>query len=210
MRFQKLISAVTAGSLLASSLLTTGTVTAVTSAADENTLVFDLQSDGKNQVAITAEQIAESNVSVPVSIYVPQNPGVYAVNLKFQVNDGQVGSDGAFGNYGFRLENAAFASPYCFDSEKNGKAESSFTPSINPNTMNLVWVYRQTVSENADAYAEPGTTVWNSSNRLTSICNSIPKNISISAQVLPERISILSHSARHTDRPNLFRLPAFR
>ena len=158
MRFKKLLSAVLAGSMTASVML----VSAATpiSAADEK-LTFDLRSNGENTVTVSADRIAAGDVTVPVSVYVPENPGVFGINLKLQVNDGQVAEDGSFGNYGLYLTNAEFASPYCFDSANAGNFAASFSPTFNAEQMSIVWVNSQSnLTQNADAYAEAGTTAW--------------------------------------------------
>ena len=125
-------------------------------------LTFDIQCAGSNSITLTADALDEGNVPLDVSIYVPSNPGVAGINLKLQVNDGEVGENGEFGNYGFYLESGAFASPYCFDSENSGDATKSFQALANPEQMNFSWVYSQTLDANADAAAEKGTTSWSS------------------------------------------------
>ena len=161
MRFKKLMSAVIAGSMTASVMLSSAVFQ--TAAADE-TLTFDFRSNGKNTVSITAEEIAAGDVSVPFSVYITENPGVFGMNLKLQVNDGQVAEDGSFGNYGMTLNSAQFASPYCFDSENGGDPSASFSPTFSEKTMSIIWVCSQEdLDHNADAYAEAGTTAWSKS-----------------------------------------------
>mgnify|MGYP003486523117 CR=1 FL=1 len=63
MRTKKILSAVLAMSLTATAML--GTVAFQASAADQKILTFDLRSEGKNEVKISAEQIAEGDFTVP-------------------------------------------------------------------------------------------------------------------------------------------------
>ena len=158
MRFKKLLSAALAGSMAASAMLVSAAFP--TYAADEK-LTFDIRSNDSNTVSVTANEIAAGDVTVPFSVYIPENPGVWGINLKLQVNDGQVGEDGLFGNYGMYLTGAQFAKPYCFDSAHSGDSAYSFTPTFNADQMNIIWVYSsENVEQNADACAEAGTTAW--------------------------------------------------
>lgn len=161
MRTKKILSAVLAMSLTATAML--GTVAFQASAADQKILTFDLRSEGKNEVRISAEQIAEGDFTVPVDIYIPDNPGVSGINLKLQVNDGQVDEAGKFGNYGFYLNDSAFSTPFCFDSENKGDAAGSFAKTFNSKDMNISWLFSQDTNTNADAAVQAGTTAWNAS-----------------------------------------------
>ena len=112
MRTKKFLSAVTALTLTATAML--GSAAFEASAADAKTLTFDFRSGGKNAVTISAAEIAAGDYTVPVDIYIPENPGVNGINLKLQINDGQVDENGTFGNYGLYLNDGDLASPYCF------------------------------------------------------------------------------------------------
>ena len=159
MRIKKLMAAVLAAGMTATAMFSTPASALVT----ETNLKFDIRSSGKNEVSITADQIAAGDITVPVEIFIPENTGVSGINLKLQVNDGEVKEDGTFGNYGFKLKDAAFANPFCFDSASKGDASKSLSSVFNADTMNIIWVYSQDYSKNADASAEAGTYAWNSS-----------------------------------------------
>ncbi len=159
MRFSKLVSAITAMSLCSTVLVGTTTMSAV--AADE-TLTFEFQSNGQNQVELTTEEVAAGDVTLPVSLYVIENPGVSAISLKMQINDGEVAEDGSFGNYGFSFSEAALSNPYCFDSVNSGDPMLALSSLFTAERMNLSWVYSLDPTINADAMAEPGTTAWSS------------------------------------------------
>lgn len=160
MYFKKLLSAAIAGCIAASAMI--GSAAIQTSAAGPD-LTFDIRSGDQNAVTISTKDIAEGDYTVPISIYVPSNPGVNAVNLKLQVNDGEIDENGIFGNYGLYLEEADFASPYCFDSASEGDAAAAWGSYFIENNMNVSWVYSADLSVNADAAAEADTTAWDSS-----------------------------------------------
>lgn len=158
MRTKKILSAVTAMILTATAMLGTGALQA--SAAEQKTLTFDLRSGGKNEIKVSAEQIAAGDFTVPVDIFIPENPGVNAINLKLQVNDGQVDKNGKFGNYGLYLNDAAFCSPFCFDSASKGDVTASIAQTFNSKDMNVSWVFSQDPKQNADAAVQADTTAW--------------------------------------------------
>lgn len=160
MRTKKTISAVIALCLTATSML--GTAALQASAADQKILTFDLRSEGKNEVKISADQIAEGDVTIPVDVFIPENPGVNGISLKFQVNDGQVGTDGKFGNYGFSLNDGALAAPFCFGSADKDKA-ASLAQAFNNQNMNLCWLYSADLKKNASAAVQADTTAWDRS-----------------------------------------------
>ena len=156
MRTKKILSAVTAMILTATAMLGTGALQA--SAAEKKTLTFDLRSGGKNEIKVSAEQIAAGDFTVPVDIYIPENPGVNAINLKLQVNDGQVDKNGKFGNYGLYLNDAAFCSPFCFDSASKGDVTASIAQTFNSKDMNVSWVFSQDPKQKACCeYPDGGT-----------------------------------------------------
>lgn len=161
MRTKKILSAVTAMILTATAMLGTGALQA--SAAEKKTLTFDLRSGGKNEIKVSAEQIAAGDFTVPVDIFIPENPGVNAINLKLQVNDGQVDKNGKFGNYGLYLNDAAFSSPFCFDSASKGDVTASIAQTFNSKDMNVSWVFSQDPKQNADAAVQADTTAWDAS-----------------------------------------------
>ncbi len=156
MRIQKLMSALTACCLGATAL---ASMPMQAFAADE-TLTFDIKCAGANKMTLTADAVAQGDVVLPVSIYVTENPGVFAISLKMQVNDGEVAEDGSFGNYGFTLTDGAFASPYCFDSNGGGDAALALFAAVTSERMNIGWTYSADTTLVADAYAESGTTNW--------------------------------------------------
>ena len=158
MRTKKFLSAVTALTLTATAML--GSAAFEASAADAKTLTFDFRSGGKNAVTISAAEIAAGDYTVPVDIYIPENPGVNGINLKLQINDGQVDENGTFGNYGLYLNDGDLASPYCFDSSKKGDASGSAAKTFNSKDMNLSWVFSQDPDKNADAAVQADTTAW--------------------------------------------------
>lgn len=161
MQTKKLCSAFTAAILAAGSLLGTGAFPSA--AAEAPILTFDIRSDGKNVVSIKAEDIAARDISVPVKIFIPSNPGVNGINLKLQVNDGQLDAEtGAFGNYGLYMTEGAMASPYCFDSASKGNASSAFSDVFTPSKMNLSWVYSADPDKLPDSASEAKTTAWDS------------------------------------------------
>lgn len=161
MRTKKILSAVTAMILTATAMLGTGALQA--SAAEKKTLTFDLRSNGKNEIKVSAEQIAAGDFTVPVDIFIPENPGVNAINLKLQVNDGQVDKNGKFGNYGLYLNDAAFSAPFCFDSASKGDVTASIAQTFNSKDMNVSWVFSQDPKQNADAAVQADTTEWDAS-----------------------------------------------
>ena len=159
MQMKKFCSAFTAACLTAGALLGTGAFPSA--AAEAPVLTFDIRSDGKNAVSIKAADIAARDISVPVKIYIPSNPGVNGINLKLQVNDGEPDAEtGAFGNYGLYLADGAMASPFCFDSASKGNAGTSFSEFFTPSRMNLSWVYSADPDKLPDAAAEANTTAW--------------------------------------------------
>ena len=159
MRIKKLIAALTSTCLTATSLLSA--VSLQTSAAEnDNTMIFDIRSNGQNAVEISGESIKAGDMAVPVQIYIPKNPGFSMVGLKFQVNDGQIAADGSFGNYGFYLSDGDFASPYCIDSVNEGDASQAMQASFNYESMNIIWVNGTIDLSSVDAYAEPNTIAW--------------------------------------------------
>ncbi len=163
MNMKKFMAAATSCCLAATSLLSTSLFQV--QAADE-TLTFDIRGGasekGENALSFTAESVAESDLAVPVRIYIPENPGVFSIQLKFQVNDGEVAEDGSFGNYGLYLSDAAISNPYCFDSANEGNSSYCFSASaFNAEPMNLTWIYSTNTTVNPDAAKEAGTTAWN-------------------------------------------------
>lgn len=157
MRFQKMMSALTACCLGATAL---ASMPLQANAADE-TLTFDFRVADSNKVTLTNEALAQGSVSLNVNIYITENPGVNAISLKMQVNDGEEQEDGSFGNYGFYMDDAQFASPYCFDST-GGDPSTALSSIFVAEKMNLGWIYSVDQTVNADAYAESGTTTWDS------------------------------------------------
>lgn len=157
MRFQKLMSALTACCLGATAL---ASMPLQANAADE-ILTFDFRVAGSNQITLTTDALAQGDVPLNVSIYITENPGVNAISLKMQVNDGEEQADGSFGNYGFYMDNGQFAFPYCFDST-GGDPSAALSSIFVPEKMNLGWIYSADQTVNADAYAESGTTTWDS------------------------------------------------
>lgn len=158
MRTKKLMSAVLAFSMTASAMLGSAAFTV----SAENTLTFDIRSGGENAVTISAEDIAAGDYTVPFDIYIPENPGINGVSLKLQVNDGEVAEDGSFGNYGLYLTDAAFAKPYCFDSDAAGDPDASLSALFSEKNMNINWIYDANVTKLADAAEAEGTTAWDS------------------------------------------------
>ncbi len=157
MRFQKLMSALTACCLGATAL---ASMPMQVNAADE-TLTFDFRCAGANTITLTEDALENEALPLDVSIFVTENPGVNAISLKLQVNDGEEQTDGSFANYGFTLSHGAFASPYCFDSN-GGDSTTALSAIFNPEKMNLGWIYSADQTINADAFAESGTTSWDS------------------------------------------------
>ncbi len=161
MQMKKLFSAALASCLTAGSMLGTGAFQSA--AAADPALTFDIRSDGKNEITIKAEDIAARDISVPVSIFIPSNPGVSGINLKMQINDGQIDeTDHSFGNYGLYFAEGAMASPFCFDSASKGDAGASFSDIFTPTRMNLSWVYSADPAKLPDAAAEANTVAWDS------------------------------------------------
>ncbi len=161
MRTKKILSAVMAFSMTATAML--GSAAFEASAADKKTLTFDFRSDGKNAVTISAAEIAAGDFTVPVDIYIPENPGVNGINLKLQINDGEVDENGVFGNYGLYLNDGDLAAPFCFDSANKGDASGSAAKTFNAKDMNLSWVFSQDPDLNADAAVQADTTEWDAS-----------------------------------------------
>lgn len=160
MHMKKTLSAVLSLCLTASALY--GTTAFSSFAAETPQLVFDIRSEGKNEIVLSADQLKDSDVTIPVDIFIPSNPGVAGINLKLQVNDGQPLADGSFGNYGLKLTDGALANPFCFDSAAKGDPNKSFYEIFNSSLMNFSWLYSENVSSNADAAAEAKTYAWDS------------------------------------------------
>ena len=158
MRTRKIISAVTALTLTATAMLGTGAFSV--SAADGSTLTFDIQSGKKNEIHISAEDIAKGDYTVPVDIFIPENPGVNAIQLKLQINDGEEQTDGSLKNYGLYFADAEMASPFCFDSASEGNAAKSLTANFSADAMNIGWIYSQDQSVNADSSTQAEATAW--------------------------------------------------
>ena len=129
--------------------------------AASSSLKFDIRSQQSNSVSLTTADLAENDVTVPVQVFIPENPGVNGISLKFQINDGEVDESGAFGNYGFSLASGGYASPYCFDSANSGDSSKALTAIFTPSAMNMSWIYSADQTVNADATAEAGTVAWN-------------------------------------------------
>ncbi len=159
MRIQKLLAAATSMCLAATSLLGSA-VFEVNAEETAKALLFEISSENSTNIEISTTSISAGDVVLPVQIYVLENPGVNGIQLKLQVNDGQVDEEGRFGNYGFHLSDAAFASPYCFDSKTGGSAEYALNATFNADTMNLGWMYSANAAAVADSVIEPGTTTW--------------------------------------------------
>ncbi len=158
MRIKKSLSAAVAACLTVSAMFGTGAFQA--SAADEKTLTFDIRSNGKNEIVISSSELEAGDITIPVDIFIPENPGVNGINLKFQINDGEVSADGTFGNYGFSFNDGMLASPFCFDSVNEGDAAQSLAAIFNSAAMNLNWCFSASCDVNADAAAQENTTFW--------------------------------------------------
>ena len=156
MHLKNLMSAGVALCMTATSLIGAGILNA--SAAGE-LLTFDIRSGGKNAVTVSAKELATGAYTVPVSVYIPENPGLCAMNLKFQVNDGQIDDKNVFQNYGFKLNGGDFAKPNVFVPQE-GEEPMEYFSSTN---MNLTWVYSGDGNTNGVAAAEANTTSWLSS-----------------------------------------------
>ena len=161
MRTKKLMSAVTAFCMTATAMLSSAALEA--SAAEKKTLTFDIRSGGKNEVKISAADIAAGDFTVPVDIFIPENPGVNGINLKLQINDGEVDKNGKFGNYGLYLSDGMLANPFCFDSANKGDAAASVARAFNFKDMNISWLFSQNPDLNADAAVQAETTAWDAS-----------------------------------------------
>lgn len=157
MRFQKLMSTLTACCLGATALASMP----LQANAEDEILTFDFRVGGSNQTTVTTDALALDDMHLSVDIYITENPGVNAISLKMQVNDGEEQEDGSFGNYGFYMDQGQFTYPYCFDST-GGDPSAALSSIFVPERMNLGWIYSADQTVNADAYAESGTTSWNS------------------------------------------------
>ena len=163
MRMKKLLAAALACCTALSAVSGTAVFAADTEESAAPELLFDFQSsEGKNSVSIMESDAAERDHALQLKLYIPSNPGVNGISLKMQVNDGEVGEDHVFGNYGFKMSDAKLSEPYCFDSENEGNPLLSFQQLFTADAMNLSWVYRLSQDENADSSSEAGTTSWDS------------------------------------------------
>ncbi|MBP0971468.1 MAG: Ig-like domain-containing protein [Oscillospiraceae bacterium] len=160
MQMKKLISALLASCLSTGTLLSTAAT--LPASAAEPVLTFEFRAEGKNEFSIKAEDIAARDISVPVKLYIPENPGVNGIQLKMQINDGQLDEKGVFGNYGLYMAKGSFSSPYCFDSSSKGDVSTSLANIFNADKMNISWVYSTNTEKNPDAAVEAGTVSWNS------------------------------------------------
>ena len=154
MRFKRILAAALAGSMTASAVLCTSAFQAF---AEDTTLTFDFRSGDSNTVTVSADDIAASDITIPVNIYIPENPGVNGINLKLQINDGQEDENGILGNYGFKLADAAPADPSCF--AKNDQMSELCDYIFNADKMNFFF---SNGTKNAVSSAEEGTSAWNS------------------------------------------------
>ena len=163
MRMKKLLAAALACCTALSAVSGTAVFAADTEESAAPELLFDFQSsEGKNSVSIMESDAAERDHALQLKLYIPSNPGVNGISLKMQVNDGELGEDHVFGNYGFKMSDAKLSEPYCFDSENEGNPLLSFQQLFTADAMNLSWVYRLSQDENADSSSEAGTTSWDS------------------------------------------------
>ena len=161
MQMKKLISAVLASCLSTGSLLSTAAL--LPAAAADPVLTFEFRSEGKNEITIKAADIAARDITVPVKLFIPSNPGVSGINLKMQINDGQIDEKGIFGNYGLYMAECKPSSPFCFDSASKGDPAASFSEFFNKEMMNLAWCYAADPAKIPDAAAEANTVSWSSS-----------------------------------------------
>lgn len=157
MHFKKLLSASLAICMTATSAMSAVLLNA---SAEGETLTFDIRSaDGTNTVTVSETDLKAGAKTIPVSVYIPENPGLCAMNLKFQVNDGQVGEDNVFKNYGFTLSSGKFAEPNVFAASEDSAPMQYFSA----NNMNVSWVYSADGNTNGSATSEKNTTAWSSS-----------------------------------------------
>ena len=156
MHLKNLLSASIAFCMTATSLIGAGILNA---SATGELLTFDIRSGEKNTVTVSAKELAAGAYTVPVSMYIPENPGLCAMNLKFQVNDGQIDDKNAFQNYGFKLNGGKFAEPNVFAAQEGEEPMEYFSAT----NMNLTWVYSGDGNTNGVAAAEANTTSWLSS-----------------------------------------------
>ena len=164
MRMKKLLAAALAGCTALSSVPFLSAFAEGPSETAAPDLVFEFRTDdGSNEVTISTEDLTGSDQSVNVKLYVPSNPGVNAISLKMQINDGEVDEDDIFHNYGITMTSGKYASPYCFDSENEGDSQKSFQQMLTASQMNLMWTYRYSQEENADSSSEEGKTSWDDS-----------------------------------------------
>lgn len=110
------LSLLTAFGLMAASL-TTNAAAAVTTNP-----TYRMEPD---KPAITAEEIAQGDVTVRVTLYIDNNPGLASVLLTFGVPDG------------FTFTNGAYSEPYCFGDGSVSSAGSTTT--FNSSAKKLLW-----------------------------------------------------------------------
>lgn len=139
---KKFISALTSVALAATAM---GSLLATNASAAVDTAILDIRSGDSNAVTVSAEDIAKGDVKVPVTIYLPQSPGVNTFSLKLAVNgDATLGQAPAtheklFGNYGIVLaasatgcaEKPGMAAVTCLEADNEGDPswyDAIFTP----------------------------------------------------------------------------------
>lgn len=142
MQFKKLLSGALSVCMTASAVLSNAAFSASAAAATE----FNITSDGKNTVTISAADLKDGDVTVPVEISISKYDGLSALQLKFQIDDGDEDADGILQNKGFKFSDAELPNPYVF-----GDPSEAFSAYFTASQMNLSWFNTQNADTNAEA-----------------------------------------------------------
>ena len=140
---------------------------AATNTEVETTIIEFVTKDanGNNtfNVEVSADALATDTYTIPVTMYVPQSSGVNSISTKLSINGGKtIGQyeEHLFGNYGITMTNAAYADPYCFDTnwlEDYGVPGAPWmgTALVTASRFNILWSFDKGISNNynADSYS---------------------------------------------------------
>ncbi len=155
---KKFISALTSVAIAATAM---GSVLSMSASAAVDSTIFDIRTGDSNAITVSAADIAAGDVTVPVSIYIPQCEGVNTVAIKLAVNgDETLGQAPAthkylFGNYGITLQAAAeggntraegYAKTACLDAEKKGNVAYQ-SPIFIPEYFNFSYMNQNNIME---------------------------------------------------------------
>lgn len=174
---KKFISALTSVALAATAM---SSVLSMSASAAVSSTIFDIRTGDSNAYTVSASDIAAGDVTIPVSIYIPQSQGINTITMKLAVNgDETIQANGLFDNYGITLQNAAeggnskaagYAATACLDAAKKGNVAYQ-KPLFVPEYYSFSYMNNNNISSNVNcdnwAAKESGAgdsvTEWSSS-----------------------------------------------